>query len=71
MRCGGPPISLRTLHRRVRQVASWRRPRLVAKGNPDRDQVLAKLPQQIRNLPDGAAVLGEDDTHIKDQVAAA
>jgi transposase len=32
---GRPPISLRTLHRRVRQVASWRRPRLVAKGDPD------------------------------------
>jgi hypothetical protein len=26
---GRPAISLRTLHRRVRQVASWRRPRLV------------------------------------------
>jgi len=31
---GRPPISLRTLHRRVREVANWRRPRLVAKGDP-------------------------------------
>jgi transposase len=29
-----PTISLRTLHRRVREVAAWRRPRLVAKGDP-------------------------------------
>ena len=36
-------MSLRTLYRRVREVACWRRPRLVAKGDPDRDQVLAAL----------------------------
>jgi Winged helix-turn helix len=35
---GRPALSLRTLHRRVGEVASWRRPRLVAKGDPDRDQ---------------------------------
>jgi len=52
------------LHRRVREVASWRRPRLIAKGDPDRDQILADLHQQIRNLPDGAVVLAEDETHI-------
>jgi transposase len=38
--------------------------RLVAKGDPDRDQVLADLHQQIRNLPDGAVVLAEDETHV-------
>jgi DDE superfamily endonuclease len=58
------PISQRTLRRRVRQVASWRRPRLVAKGDPHRDQVLAVLHQQIRELPDGAVLLAEDETHI-------
>jgi hypothetical protein len=36
-------MSLWTLRRRVREVAGWRRPRLVAKGDPDRDQVLAHL----------------------------
>jgi transposase len=61
---GRPPISLPTLHRRVREVASWRRPRLVAKGDPDRDQVLADLRQHLRDLPDGAVVLAEDETHV-------
>ena len=63
-RLGRPAISQRTLHRRVREVASWRRPRLVAKGDPDRDQILADLHQQLRKLPDGAVVLAEDETHI-------
>jgi transposase len=61
---GRPPISLRTLHRRVREVASWRRPRLVAKGDPDRDQILADLRHTIAELPTGAVVLAEDETHI-------
>jgi transposase len=63
-RLGHPAISLRTLHRRVRGVASWRRPRLVAKGDPDRDQILATLRQTIAELPQGAVVLAEDETHI-------
>jgi transposase len=63
-RLGRPAISLRTLHRRVAEVAAWRRPRLVAKGDPDREQVLADLQQQLRDLPDGAVVLAEDETHI-------
>jgi hypothetical protein len=63
-RLGRPAISLRTLHRRVREVACWR-PRLVAKGDPDRDQIIADLKQQIRDLPTGAVVLAEDETHIK------
>jgi hypothetical protein len=50
--CGPPAISLRILHRRVRQVASWRRPRLVAKSDPDRDQILADLHHAIAKLPD-------------------
>jgi transposase len=63
-RLGRPAISLRTLHRRTREVARWRRPRLVAKGDPDRDQVLATLRQTIGDLPPGAVVLAEDETHI-------
>jgi transposase len=63
-RLGRPTISVRTLHRRVAEVAAWRRPRLVAKGDPDRDQILADLQQQIRDLPDGAVLLAEDETHI-------
>jgi transposase len=61
---GRPAISLRTLRRRVRDVACWRRPRLVAKGDPDRDQILAGLRQTIAELPQGAVVLAEDETHI-------
>jgi transposase len=61
---GRPAISQRTLRRRVRQVAAWRRPRLVAKGDPDRQQVLADLHRQLGELPDGAVVLAEDETHL-------
>jgi hypothetical protein len=57
-------MSLRTLHRRVGEVAAWRRPRLVARGDPDRDQILADLHQQLSDLPDGAVVLAEDETHL-------
>jgi hypothetical protein len=60
---GRPTISLRTLHRRVRKVACWRRPRLVARGNPDRDQILTDLHQHIRDLPTGAVLWAEDEAH--------
>jgi len=63
-RLGRPAMSLGTLRRRVGEVARWRRPRLVAKGDPDREQVLAELRQTIADLPDGAVVLAEDETHI-------
>jgi transposase len=63
-RLGCPAMSLRTLGRRVREVARWRRPRLVAKGDPHRTRVLARLRQTIAELPDGAVVLAEDETHI-------
>ncbi len=48
----------------AREVARWRRPRLVANGDPDRDQILAALRQTIAGLPAGAVVLAEDETHI-------
>lgn len=63
-RLGRPAMSTRTLRRRVREVACWRRPRLVAKGDPDRDQVLAALRQTITELPAGSVVLAEDETHL-------
>jgi hypothetical protein len=63
--CCGPPRDLAAaLHRRVRQVASWRRPGLVAKSDPDRDQILADLHHAMAKLPDGAVLLAEDETHI-------
>jgi transposase len=61
---GRPTISLRTLRRRTLEVARWRRPRLVAKGDPNRDQALAALHQAVVALPDGAVVLAEDESHI-------
>jgi hypothetical protein len=48
----------------VREVACWRRPRLVVKGDPDRDQILAELRQQISDLPYDAIVVAEDETNI-------
>jgi transposase len=63
-RLGRPAMSVRTLHRRVREVAKWRRPRLVAKGDPDREAVLASLHQAIGELPEGSVVLAEDETHV-------
>jgi transposase len=63
-RLGRPAISSPTLYRRVREVACWRRPRLVAKGDPDREGVLGNLNQAIGELPAGAVVLAEDETHV-------
>jgi hypothetical protein len=57
---GRPQLSQRTLRRQVRQVASWRRPRLIAMGDPDRQPILADLHDRIRSLPEGAVV----QTHL-------
>lgn len=59
-----PGVSVRTLHRRVRQVAHWRRPRLVAKGDPNEQAVLQEVQREISNLPQGGVLLAEDETHI-------
>jgi len=69
----GPPEAvaqdpLKTLHRRTLEVARWRRPRLVAKGDPDRDRILASLREQVAGLPEGAVVLAEDETHINTHI---
>jgi hypothetical protein len=61
---GPPSHEPTTLHRRVGEVAAWRRPRLVAKGAPDADQVVATVRQAIADLPAGAVVLAEDETHV-------
>lgn len=61
---GYPKIGMRTLWRRVRTVASWRRPRLVAKGDPAHDRTIARIRQRIRRLPDGSVVIAEDEAHL-------
>src|SRR5215831_12684717 len=61
---GYPAMSLATLARRMREQASWRRPRLVAKGDPEEAAVLAALHQEIAALREGAVILAEDEAHM-------
>ncbi|MFF5205245.1 IS630 family transposase [Streptosporangium sp. NPDC000396] len=58
-----PRLSRRTLYRRVRRVAIWRRPKLIARGDPDRWRVLADITARLCALPRGAVVWAADETH--------
>jgi transposase len=61
---GWPQVSARTLYRRVRLVAIWRRPKLTARGDPDHDHVVAQIVARLIGLPPRAVVLAEDETHL-------
>ena len=61
---GWPQLSARTLYRRVRLVAVWRRPKLTARGDPDHDHVVAQIVARLIELPRRAVVLAEDETHL-------
>jgi transposase len=61
---GYPQVSMRTLYRRVRLVAIWRRPKLTARGDPDHDHVVAGIVARLLELPRRAVVLAEDETHL-------
>jgi hypothetical protein len=61
---GWPQISARTLYRRVRLVAIWRRPKLTARGDPDHDHVVAGIVVRLLELPRQSMVLAEDETHL-------
>jgi transposase len=61
---GRPAMSLRTFYRRVGEQASWRRPRLIAKGDPDHDSICADIRTRVADLPTGSVVLAEDETHL-------
>jgi len=61
---GRPKVSMRTLYRRVRRVAVWRRPKLTARGDPDHDHVVAGIVARLLALPRWAVVLAEDETHL-------
>jgi transposase len=61
---GWPQMSMRTLYRRVRLVAIWRRPKLTARGDPDHDHVVAQIVARLLELPRRAVVLAEDETHL-------
>jgi transposase len=66
IRCylGWPQVSMRTLYRRVRLVAIWRRPKLTARGDPDHDHVVAGIVARLIELPRQSVVLAEDETHL-------
>jgi transposase len=61
---GWPQVSARTLYRRVRLVAIWRRPKLTARGDPDHDHVVAGIVARLLELPRRAVVLAGDETHL-------
>jgi transposase len=61
---GRPQLSLSTLRRRIREQARWCRPRLIAKSDPDHDEICANIRHQIAALPAGSVVLAEDETHL-------
>jgi DDE superfamily endonuclease/Homeodomain-like domain len=61
---GRPALSPRTLYRRIRQVAVWRRPKLTARGDPWHDHVVAAIVARLIELPRRAVVLAEDETHL-------
>jgi transposase len=61
---GRPKMSLRTMYQRVREHARWSRPRLIAKSDPDHDQICADIRDRIAALPSGSVVLAEDETHL-------
>lgn len=61
---GWPQVSMRTLYRRVRLVAIWRRPKLTARGDPDHDHVVAGIVARQIELPRQSVVLAEDETHL-------
>jgi transposase len=61
---GWPQVSARTLYRRVRLVAIWRRPRLIARSDPNHDYVVAGIVARLTRLPRRSVVLAEDETHL-------
>jgi transposase len=63
-RLGRPKVSLRTVWRRTRQVAAWRRPRLVAKSDPRRASILSGIRRRLARLPAGSVVIAEDEVHL-------
>ena len=61
---GWPQASARTLYRRVRLVAIWRRPKLTTRGDPDHDHVVARIVAWLTGLPRRSVVLAEDETNL-------
>jgi len=55
---------MRTLYRRVRLAAIWRRPKLTARGGPAHDLVVAGIAARLLDLPRRSVVCAEDETHL-------
>ena len=53
-----------TLRRRLHELAQWRRPRLVAKGDPEAPWRWAKVRRALRRLPQDSVILAEDECHL-------
>jgi transposase len=66
-----PQVSTRTLYRRVRLVAIWRRPKLTARGDPAHDHVVAGIVARLLDLPRRSVVCAEDETHLEPAAACA
>jgi len=45
-------------------VAIWRRPKLIARGDPDHDHAVAQIVARLIELPRRSVVLAEDETHL-------
>jgi hypothetical protein len=52
------------LRRRLREQARWARPRLIAKSDPDHDDICANIRNQITAPPTGPVTPAEDETHL-------
>lgn len=61
---GRAALSPRTLYRRVRLAAVWRRPKLAARGDPWHDLAVAAITARLLALPRRAVVLAEDETRL-------
>ena len=48
----------------MQEVAAWRRPRLVAKGDPEACQRWAAVRRTLAALPRGSVILAEDECHL-------
>jgi hypothetical protein len=55
---------MRTLYRRVRLAAIWRRPKLTARGGPAHGLVVAGIAARLLDLPRRSVVCAEDETHL-------
>jgi len=60
----GAGSGVRTLYRRVRLVAIWRRPKLTARGDPDHDRVVAGIVARLAGQATGQARYARGEPHV-------